>query len=1458
MQKLVKEYLNELNRRQRKRRRAGIALMLLVVMVFGGVVGILTQYGIAMTEDAKCGIEEHTHTDECYQDVLVCGREEGEGHQHGEECYQTENVLVCGQEEREGHTHTEGCYQEDGTLICGQEESEGHQHGEACYESRKSLVCGQEESEAHVHAEGCYERQLVCGKEEHTHTENCRIDRDADVEDASKWDAQYASVSWTGNWGEDLVMAAQKQLGYKESMDNYQIAENGGHKGYTRYGQFMGDVYADWDAAFVNFCLHYARLDNTGMFANEKDAAKWHERIANGANAGYLTAADGYGPQAGDIVFFRRDGEETDTQMGIVSSYNNENNEIKVIEGNSGNEVKENKYAANDGHIFAYLKVTEMERAYKHIGENAAGTEGTEPGAEGVENGNPGTEGTENGNSGAEGADAVNPEGVENAGSGDEDAEPGTENDEAGKQENGEAGTDDGGLGAEDDANADDEEIPAAVVEELEKSPAYEASHEDDMGTIHVAAGEGTIPEGAQLSVKKIEPVMTTADLDDEETVQAKEINDQYELTAKKLQEESEKNNTTLEGFLAYDISFLVDGVEVEPNGPVKVTMDFNEAVKPEGVSENATVAVNHLKEDKTAEDGIVVEDLTEKAATTITTKEEEAAVEKVELVTGTFSVFSISWTVPGNVISMRVEHINEDRQPVDVGASGSISIEPMSGTEYDLYKLLDVETVDKGDYHYEPIKVLFCSGVSPEMSNGVEVSSVRVKTEDNGVFSFSTWIFCDSELKIVHEADMNEMTSYAPWFQVVYRVTERTVKLGLKIDDRIMEEGNLKAGFLESGNESEGEETLESQYGQRLLNEADESVRCVWYKKVNGGTETAVARTPYDNGNYNVSKKGDWLNVALDGGALNKSRSKVEYRVELQVDGQPIATSDYFSVSYYDEIQNGSFEENRVQGNKNDTSESNDGTWVYLGQEHVTGWNTTAGDRQIELAVVFGSGEISNLYTSKTDYVGKKNWFYAADGDQFAELNCTQTGALYQDVLVAKGVPLYYSFAHRGRPNSGNRGSDTMTLLIVPTVVAKGGIKDCNEHTHSGEIDTQEEVECLLRHLNDTDTNGNKLYPGVYYEECTATVTEWTRHEGDYVPEYNLNRFFFVSTVTTSPHEANFLDDISFSQTLPKPKEEGTFNFRIEKIIRGLDVKAENKLLETIGDLKFVISMKDGSALPNGLDSELVASGMNWSYNSATGSWIGEKNYEVKVLDDKTYSISVTEQGESVGSYKCDTKVTELTSSVSSVLSDEELSGDKGATQGTETSDTQGTVTKTGTVSVSQNMSKGLRFLNTYSSQEVTYDWKVVKHSSTGETAYISDAVFKLMPESGGEALTAKSDENGVVQWDADKVKSLNGTYILSEESVPGGYIKTEERLTLTFKNGKLQSVPNADGKSHIKVTVTQTECTIFVKNDVEYYELPSTGGAGIYLYMFGGVLLMAAAVLITYRNKRREVLRS
>ncbi|WP_173385275.1 carbohydrate binding domain-containing protein [Ruminococcus flavefaciens] len=95
-----------------KRRRMISLLLVLSMLVSSGVLWGLRDTGITMVNEEQCGVPEHTHTDECYADVLICGLEENEEHTHTAECY--ERQLVCGYEE---HIHDLGCYTDEDTFT---------------------------------------------------------------------------------------------------------------------------------------------------------------------------------------------------------------------------------------------------------------------------------------------------------------------------------------------------------------------------------------------------------------------------------------------------------------------------------------------------------------------------------------------------------------------------------------------------------------------------------------------------------------------------------------------------------------------------------------------------------------------------------------------------------------------------------------------------------------------------------------------------------------------------------------------------------------------------------------------------------------------------------------------------------------------------------------------------------------------------------------------------------------------------------------------------------------------------------------------------------------------------------------------------------------------------------------------------------------------------------------------
>lgn len=99
---MVSEYIKKLLKdkaRLKKWKRITLALSCVVVFC---VVYALTLPAITLEGKTICGMEEHTHTEECYQDdKLICDKEE---HQHTEDCYEKEEVQPVEEENTQPDT----------------------------------------------------------------------------------------------------------------------------------------------------------------------------------------------------------------------------------------------------------------------------------------------------------------------------------------------------------------------------------------------------------------------------------------------------------------------------------------------------------------------------------------------------------------------------------------------------------------------------------------------------------------------------------------------------------------------------------------------------------------------------------------------------------------------------------------------------------------------------------------------------------------------------------------------------------------------------------------------------------------------------------------------------------------------------------------------------------------------------------------------------------------------------------------------------------------------------------------------------------------------------------------------------------------------------------------------------------------------------------------------------------
>lgn len=209
-----------------------------------------------------------------------------------------------------------------------------------------------------------------CGIENHTHTEACYSDPTADVETEDTWKRSFVSASLGDNWCDNVAAIAKTQLGYKESERNYHVTEDNEQKGYTRYGEWSGDCYSDWNTIFAEFCIHYANVDEN-VFPMNADIDEWIQQLQDDELYEDAASAD---YQAGDLVFLQKENQETAKQVGIITKLSEKNGKscISVIEGNCENQVKENEYSVDDSNILGYGLICKVQMRYKASQMNVA------------------------------------------------------------------------------------------------------------------------------------------------------------------------------------------------------------------------------------------------------------------------------------------------------------------------------------------------------------------------------------------------------------------------------------------------------------------------------------------------------------------------------------------------------------------------------------------------------------------------------------------------------------------------------------------------------------------------------------------------------------------------------------------------------------------------------------------------------------------------------------------------------------------------------------------------------------------------------------------------------------------------------------------------------------------------------------------------------------------------------
>ena len=174
------------------------------------------------------------------------------------------------------------------------------------------------------------------------------------------------------------------------------------------------------------------------------------------------------------------------------------------------------------------------------------------------------------------------------------------------------------------------------------------------------------------------------------------------------------------------------------------------------------------------------------------------------------------------------------------------------------------------------------------------------------------------------------------------------------------------------------------------------------------------------------------------------------------------------------------------------------------------------------------------------------------------------------------------------------------------------------------------------------------------------------------------------------------------------------------------------------------------------------------------------------------------------------------------------------------------------------------------FTNEPVYSDWQIIKVSASSHDVRLAGAIFELQSTTDTNVkYYGKSGDAGIVEWYrnyqkdtgevSDKIeipdKLPEGTYTLKEIKAPTGYVLSSNTYTLQItKTGALKAVKVNDTELTPELQ-ENGEYHILIENAV-IYNLPNSGGSGIYWFSICGMLLMMAAAWIIYKNKCREVL--
>ena len=1013
---------------------------------------------------------------------------------------------------------------------------------------------------------------------------------------------------------------------------------------------------------------------------------------------------------------------------------------------------------------------------------------------------------------------------------------------------------------------------------------AQQLDYEDDQVKVHVTAKEeGIIPENASLKVVPLVKQEITDEMTDEQKQEVEAINKKYDEAEQKLFEKADNEAFDIAGFLAYDIGFVdVDGNEVEPNGDVKVTMEYKKAQAPEGieVTEDTELTVMHLEEDKDGEVKQVVDLADDSVANGAVEKlqtNEENKLEKLEFVSDSFSTFTVTWT--NTTISLRIHYVDENGTEIQG-----------TQTESDLKNYND--SVTFADYA-GTISGYEYSSAHLNSATGETVTSAQGSRQSNWVWGSYTYYLSikngSNEVKQLSSGYYDGART-ADIYLVYNKINETETpdtpdrpNQPTDVDIKLSHEKYIKKDA--TSNTYDVTLNVSSRQGSKTNK-----------KKMDIVLLLDVSSSMVNNESTKLDNSKNAISELVN--ALNSKRDEVDVQYRLVTFGNTaeVKTGWVDGTSVNQTVSGINIPEgvgtNYEDGLKKAATALSSGT--RSGAESIVIFLTDG-------MPTFRNGGSYNGHSGYQGPGGSTSYkVYDAAKKAAAELTCDRfspvgiglgkvtkyRGDNYidQNAVPDKGETLLQNVAKETKAkvvdnviNADSTGSDLANIFkSIAADIQKFACKNVTvKDTLSQYVDTTESSQLQIKVAKKTTVDGQDTYT----EEGTVmsilltdkellsdtgkTVTVGTRTLG--TVKYNANAKQFEWNMGAN-YELE--DDIYYYITITDIQPNRTAVNTYE---------GENDTYNATGDAAtdasengyFAVNGSDSSNQSGFYSNDSDNHNSSVSYTDTKRDKYIKEDYQKPVVQldsipvEKAWENGSPTEGAEVlvqllyNGSSVDGRILRLNEKNSWKGKFAVEKGISGYSVKELTANENGDIIYKGKryslVDDGANATVGnqsykvsyttkddtLVITNTKNSQTM----KIVKQSNSGIN--LKGAEFTLTDADGKQIICQISDENGIV-FDGE---IDYGTYTLTEIKAPSGYTVLADSIIITV-DGKGITVSEND-----KVEVAEDGITIIVKNDM-LYSLPSTGGSGIYWFSICGMLLMMAAAWIIYKNKCREVL--